>query len=207
VITFTLKPKGVVELAQRPDVDQVVADLAASCWVDTFVEYMTGTMPAGVSVRDRFEPSAFTTYNLQARNHWYQRLQMRRIGHLVPFFSPRAVNWARLATALTKPSAGNIQGALRDLARQTMPHMRDMISKPGIGWRIKVSGKRKVKVTLSYPGARILNRKPEFAEEFRDLDRGGTAMRMRTRARFLFKHRMAALCRNGGMLSQAKAAA
>ncbi len=195
MIRFTLTAKGLLQLAIKPDRDQLVSEIERDVWVQTLREYVTGTMPgpASANVLDRFKPSAFTRFGFTARSQGYQRRQLRILGQLRPFFSPRSLNWLKVAQALTKPSASGIQGALRSMARQAKPHMRDQITIPGVGHNISVSGSKQIKVTLTYRAARPLNARPYFAAEFRDLARGGTFGRMRQRANTLRRERMAEL--------------
>lgn len=197
MIRCTLTAKGLFELAIRADRDRLVAEAARDAWVQALHEYATGTMPgpAGANILDRFKPSAFTRFGFTARSQGYQRRQMRILGELRPFYSPRTLNWLKVAQALTKPSAGGIQSALRSMARQSKPHMRDQITIPGVGHNIAVSGAKKIKIKLSYPAARQLNYRPYFAAEFSDLKRGGTFGRLRMRAKKLFNRRFAEICK------------
>ncbi len=197
MIRCTLTAKGVFELAARGDRDRLVADAARDAWVQTLREYVTGTMPAlgGANILDRFKPSAFTRFGFSARSEGYQRRQLRILGEIRPFYSPRALNWLKVAQALTKPSASSIQSALRSMSRQMKPHMRDTITIPGVGHSITTSGAKKVRITLRYPAARPLNAKPFAAREFRDLRRGGTITKLRKRAKQIYNERFAEICK------------
>ena len=81
------------------------------------------------------------------------------------------------------------------------PHLRDLITRPGIGHRILVGGNTQAKITITYPAARPLNANPQYGEELRDLTLAGyrdwTAII--SRANQLFTEAIAAL--NNGRAS------
>lgn len=192
MMTFTLTAKGMFELAIRADRDRVVAEAMRDAWVQTLREYATGTMPAPASanILDRFKPQAFTRFGFTERSAGYQRRQMRILGELRPFYSPRSLNWIKVAQAIAKPSATGIQSALRSMSRFSKPHLRDQISLPGIGHNITTSGTKRIRIQLTYRAARALNAHPFAAAEFRDLARGGTAGRLLRRAQNLYRQRI-----------------
>src|SRR5690606_12601359 len=95
------------------------------------------------------------------------------------------MDFSKVAKVLTEPSAGNALAALKDLARQNKPHMRDIITSPGIGWRVTVVGKTKPRLKIVWPGARVLNYHPQYAAEWRDLRRGGAYRAIMARAKQL----------------------
>lgn len=181
------QPKGVFTLAVAKNADRIVAQAAQSAQVQALVEYATGILP-GASPLEKFKPGAFGRFGFSARSDAYQRQQRKRLGDVMPFVSPRiGANFAKAALALAKGSTGAAIAALRDLAKQTGPHLRSVITKPGIGWRVQATGTaRRLAVRITWPAASKLNYRPQFAAEFRDLRRGGHFRRIQSRAAALF---------------------
>ena len=181
MIRLAMRPRGKIALLVRRDAPELIANLFTGALTQAAVEFCTGRLKP-VSVKDRFSTGAFATHRYSQRAASYRAKQQKRLGRIQPFFSPRvSLNFQKVAEALTKPGVGSTVSALRDLARQSQPHLRDLITTPGVGWRVQVKGKRKQVLSITFPAARILNRRPQYARAFGDLRRGGAYRAIRAR--------------------------
>ncbi|MCX7032433.1 MAG: hypothetical protein NT046_00450 [Arenimonas sp.] len=140
-------------------------------------EYCTGTLSTA-SILDRFGSKGLARYGLRHRSAGYARRQTRDLNLRGPaaFISPRNIPAARITSALqglasAKGGAATLLAASRLLASSaSRPHLRDLITQPGIGHRILVGGSgARSKITITYPAANMLNRNPQYGEELRDL--------------------------------------
>jgi hypothetical protein len=153
--------------------------LMSACLTQALREYAEGRLrPANLG--DRFKPTAFARYNLTRRQGRYMQAQRRAMGAPTPYVSPNRRNFFRTAMALAKGNLAAAAAALaRDLASKKGTHLRDDIRKPGSGYQIRASGTRSVRVRITYPAARILNRirrganAEAYRRELPDLTRGG----------------------------------
>lgn len=192
MIRTALRPKGIIALLVDRRAPEIYRDLWIGALTQAAIEYCTGRLQR-TSVKDRFGEAAFSTHRYAQRDGGYQDRQLKHIGRVVPFFSPRApMNFLKVAKALTEPSAGNTISALKDIERQNKPHLRDVITQPGIGWRVTVTGKNKPRLKIIWPAARILNTRPKYAAEWRDLRRGGAYRAIMARAKQLVDRGMKA---------------
>lgn len=138
----------------------------------------------GAKVRDRFAPGAFSRYGFKDRTIRYQERQKKTMGFVAPYRSPRAPrSYAALARiATTAATGGTISpAALANAARQAYRSpisMMKRVQQPG-GYGVQSNGKRRIKTTLRWPGARILNRIRKsgdaaiYRKQFADLLLGG----------------------------------
>jgi hypothetical protein len=162
VFALALKPTGLLRFAVLPQRDQVLTDLAAATLTQALAEYASGRMPRA-NARMRFEASAFSRQGFLPRSNGYTRRQMRMLGRVLPYVSPRRANLAGVALSLAKaarsPNAGAALGVIKAISKAMAPRMRDLVLRPGIGHRImRSAGRRRVLVSVSWPGARVLNR-------------------------------------------------
>lgn len=149
--------------------------------------YATGKL-RGANILDRFKPGADKVYGFSGRTAKYDEWQKRTMGTTRPYFSPRGTRRGSLlplAKQLVNIANGRTISAkalVNALARgqnrdRSKPHMRDIVRVPGRGHNIITRGKGKMKTTIKWPGARILNRlkhrAPEYRREFADLRMGG----------------------------------
>jgi hypothetical protein len=164
--------KGIYATAKVGD-SAIVARAWLSAGKQALEEYVTGRgHPALI---DRFQASAFARYGFAGRTPKYQKAQMKWLGAVLPYVSPRRGSYGAVATALLK---GNLSKAMHAFNRsQGGPRMRDLVRQPGIGYRITASGKRLLVLRLRLPGARALNqlggRGEVYRQQFVDLSRGG----------------------------------
>jgi hypothetical protein len=139
-------------------------------------EYCRGVL--NPSILDRFGTKGPSRYPLRRRSVAYVRRQTRDLTLRGPasFVGPRNPPAARIAQAMqglasAKGGAATLLAASRLLASSaTKPHLRDLITRPGIGHRILLGGSgARAKITITYPAARALNANPAYADELRDL--------------------------------------
>lgn len=139
-------------------------------------EYCRGMLSP--SILDRFGTRGPSRYPLRHRSASYVRRQSRDLTLRGPatFVSPRNLPAARIASALqglasAKGGAATLLAASRALASTaSKPHLRDLITRPGVGHRILHGGSgARAKITITYPAARALNANPVYADELRDL--------------------------------------
>jgi hypothetical protein len=176
VLTFAIKmtPRG-LQISQLTRQPSRLRGLARAALLRAVSEYCRGELP--ISILDRFGRRAVAIYPLRHRSAGYVKRQTRdiRLRGPAPFVSPRDVPAAKIAQALqglasAKPGAAQLLAAGRVLtSSSSRPHLRDLITRPGTGHRILVSGGAKAKVTITYPAARALNANPQYGEELRDL--------------------------------------
>lgn len=185
MIQFVLVKRGIFRWAAGTKGRDDLAGAATQAWVQALSEFASGKLPAA-SPKQRFDPSAFGRFGYRSRTEGYQDRQLRAQGEIRPFYSPRRLNFAKVAEALLRPSSGSAVAALNDLARQSTPRLADVITTPGIGWIVRASGKNRITVRLIHPAARVLNRRPTYAREFADLKRGGQLRAIKARAQQIF---------------------
>lgn len=182
--------RGLFSLIARPDADQTLIAIAQRAITLALTEFASGGMPQSVTAR--FKPSAFGLMNYTRRTDAYTRRQTKILGAATPYVSPRRITLDKLLLAAVKPTASAVIGAAKDLARQSTkafaPHLRDQITIPGIGWHLRISGRRQIRIKLVHPAARILNRAKggQYAREFTDLRRGGQDQAIMSRAQHWF---------------------
>ena len=144
-------------------------------------EYARGILrPA--NILDRFGADGLVRYGLRTRSYGYRRRQERdpTLMRAQAFISPRSVNIGSLVNRLRSlAQAKDGSQALTRIAESLnaqnagRPHMRDLVTKPGIGHTIAVSGVSKLRIMMTWPAARPLNANPQYGEEFRDLTLAG----------------------------------
>lgn len=155
------------------------------------VKYATGRL-RGASLRDRMIPGAFQRYHFSRRDARYERQQIRRLGQLIPYYSPRIIDMAGLTIALTKGNAQDLFRKVADMANRYKPHLRDLVRVPGTGFTVRESpnSSRTVSAFLALPGARVLNRNKNgvsgaaYREELLDFSLGGNRDAMALWAEF-----------------------
>lgn len=155
MILIRLSASGLFGFAMRKDKDEIFTARASRAQVQAVTDFMVGrTSP---TFADRLQPSAFGIYGFQRRDEAYQALQRRRLGGVFPYYGPWKRNFTRLAVALLRGKAKATVTALRDLIIRQV-HMRDIITKPGIGFTVSQTvGARQIVTQLRLPGARVLN--------------------------------------------------
>lgn len=194
MISFEFKPNGALGFLVSRDAGERLDRIWSGALVQAATEYATGRLEP-VNVKDRFRPDAFGTHGYQARSTSYQAKQRKHLGRVTPFVSPRRpLNFQKVTEAILKPSTGSVVSALRDLDRQMRPHLKDTVTKPGIGWRIRLTGKRRKTLRIAWPATRMsgLNGTPYAAAEWKDLKRGGAAIAILGRAKQLVDQALAA---------------
>jgi hypothetical protein len=165
----------------KPDQGRkAVADLRwaiAEAHKTAYREYMTGRLTA--NFRERLEPSAFGVYGMTSRSAKYQKAQLKKLGSIYPYYSPRGMDFGAIAKALANPTID-----LKRIARamvQSMSsgmHMRDLIRIQGSGWNVRFTVTSKyVRSVLRLPGARALNKGGSknaiYRQQLADLSMGG----------------------------------
>lgn len=134
---------------------QGLAVIVKSAQVQAFTEYATGRLRP--SLRDRLMPAAFGVYGFKKREAKYQRRQIKVLGTIRPYYSPRRPNLLKVTQAIVSGKALAIVRATQDVAvRQA--HMADILRRPGSGYNVVSRGKTSVKTRLTLPGAKILNK-------------------------------------------------
>ncbi len=172
---------GWVAKRKEPQRNQEILAAAQTSNEVALTRYAAGqTNP---NLQSRMRPDGFELYGLAERSFTYRRRQMKVLGVLTPYFSPRRVDFLSLARAVSngKINHRKVQKII-DAVRKMVdgkPHMRELLKIPGLGFVIKSSkAARAVKTSLTLPGARILNRgrDPEKSAIYRaqlvDLQRG-----------------------------------
>lgn len=201
MLTFTTKPGKSFAWVVEGKGKKAIRENASQAIRWALADYVRMRQP------DRFKKSAFATYGFALRSKGYIKKQMRAVNTagMVPFVSPRiSVEWAMqmLAKVAREQAGGPVSGAVIKLAatanealrRAGTPHMRDLIRVPGSGYSI-IGKNRNAK--LIQPGARILNRHKKYANEFRNLHRGGDARWIMMRAEHHFNRLMKATAKPG----------
>ena len=164
---------GLLAGVKRPDLQQHVVTTATVCLMQATQEWITRA--SSPSLKDRFGPGAFALNRFSRRSPAYEKRQRKKFGTAQPFRSPRSDNFAALATRLIK---GDILGATKALQRIYTDPMYRVIFQRGRGWNIRPRPtSTQAGISISWPGARNLNRggakNRHYAQEFRDLNRGG----------------------------------
>lgn len=174
---FLWTVKGLFAAAQQPKqtVAEQVTSIVKGVQVSVLTDYALGKMTP--SLRDRLKPSAFAIYKFTRRTKKYEKQQIRALGTIRPYYSPRKLNFLKVAKAITDRNM-NPMKLLRAVGSLNKgPHMADLLKMPGVGFAVKSSGKRKVVTRLTLPGARILNklggRGKIYREELLDMSLGG----------------------------------
>jgi hypothetical protein len=186
LIKFTTDAsKGLFRLA-GPKAQRDMTHMTAMALKRAAEEFCLGTLQP-VNIKDRFKAAGFAKFGYSRRTGKYRKAQLRSFGAVLPFVSPRTANYEYLALALVRPSLGAFIAAARDAANKNKPRMSRIITKPGIGHRVTVTGKNRLVLRIRYPGARPLNAKPKYREEFVDLRRGGQSRAIHARAGLLFR--------------------
>lgn len=156
------------------------------------MEWASGKGQVRSKLADRFGPGAFAKYGFTPRNRGYQNQQRKAMGQPRPYFSPRRMNYAKLATGL---ATGNALAALRGLQEISRnAHTATLVQRPG-GYLISgTNGSRTTRVKITFPGARILNRLGAkgdvYRKEFRDLNRGSDLAKILMRADDIFAEQL-----------------
>ena len=171
-IKMTTRGLRITQLMRQP---RGLRGIARAALLRAVGEYCRGELP--ISILDRFGTSGLRTYGLRHRSAGYVRRQTRdlRLRGPAAFISPRDIPAAKIAQALqglasAQPGAAQLLAAGRALTSSNgRPHLRDLITRPGIGHRILVGGSAKAKVTVTFPAARALNANPVYGDELRDL--------------------------------------
>lgn len=154
---LTLTFSGLFAAAMQGNLEDWIERQARSCLVDSVEEWIVGRQSP--SLRDRFGPNAYSRYGFTRRTPKYEKAQKRVLGAAQPYASPRGLNFQRAALAIAK-GAGDpraIVRAARDLIHQFGTPMRVRIFQPG-GHTVRAVGSRLIRVRLTLPGARNLNR-------------------------------------------------
>lgn len=169
---------GLLGRVRKGDLGNEVKARTKSCLEDAVKEWVTGRQSASLS--SRMKPGALGTYGFKRRSPEYVKQQIRSLGAETPYASPRGnLNFARLATELAKGANANplaIARAMQSLARNMRTPMRKLVVRPG-GYLVRVTGGTKLKVKITLPGARILNkggsRNEAYRRELLDFSKGG----------------------------------
>lgn len=171
---MTLSASGVFAFARKPrgKREREMALLVKAIQHGILTDYASGGMRP--SLKDRLQPSGLAVYGLSPRSTKYRIRQIKTLGVIRPYFSPRRMNFARLALATTKGNAQQMIRATEALTR-FKPHMADIIHKPGIGFNVRHMGGRNVRSSITYPVARKLNsdRNKKYRKELTNLTLGG----------------------------------
>jgi hypothetical protein len=193
-----------------------IRPIARAALAQSLSEYARGE-GRYASVTDRFGRSGGALYGFRMRSPGYVRRQTRdlRLRGPAAFVSPRNIPVRQLISAVQGVASARggaatmlaSSRALSAVAAQSRPHMRDLVTKPGIGHQIRSSGSTRINLTLTWPGARVLNTHPVYADEFRDLTKGGNRdwRAILRRAREIFDDHIRAI--NRGAAARASMAA
>lgn len=144
--------------------------------------YATGQLQPA-NLRHRFGSGAFGLYGFRRRTRGYIAKQRRdpNLGGPAAYVGPRRIDVRALiarveATARATSAPGVLAAASQALtaaAQRGRTPLRQAILRPGTGHRIVVTSGARPTVTITYPAARMLNAHPHYAEQLRDLTRGG----------------------------------
>jgi hypothetical protein len=158
----------------KRDKNELFTARAREAQIRALADFMTGRMSPRFA--DRLQPSAFGVYGFAARSQKYQRQQIKVLGAVFPYYGPWRRNYARLATAILRGKVKAVLSAVRNLVTRQV-HLRELITKPGVGFAINQTGTRKIVTQLTLPGASALNRAGSkgrlFRQQLGDLTRGG----------------------------------
>lgn len=177
MLKMSMKFTGLFGRVQRGE-GRDVANAAGRAAVEQAVgEWVTRREAPSLSAR--MAPSAFSTYGMSKRSEAYTKEQ-RRANHVIqPYASPRRPNYRRLAEIIARGSKADPRRLLRavqELQRLHTTPMRQLVLRPG-GHRIQVTGGNTVRVRLTLPGARVLNKggakNQKYRDELLDMARGG----------------------------------
>lgn len=177
MINIKLTFGGLLGRVRKGDIGNEVKARTKSCLEEAVKDWVTGRQSASLS--SRMKPGAIGTYGFKRRSPEYVKQQIRRLGAEIPYASPRyALNFARLATELAKGARANplaLARAAQSLARNMRTPMRKLVVRPG-GYLIRITGGTAIKVKLTLPGARIMNkggsRNEAYRRELLDFDKG-----------------------------------
>lgn len=181
MLKFTMRETArglqVRQLLRQPKGLRVIVK---GCLFQAMSEYASGKL-AAASILDRFGRGGLARYGGRHRSAGYVTRQTRDLNLRGPaaFVSPRNVPAAKIANALravasAKGAPGILLAASRALtANPNRPHLRDLITRPGVGHHIIAAGNATVRVTMTFPAARALNANPQYADELRDLSKAG----------------------------------
>ncbi len=173
---------GWVAKRTEPQRNQEILATAQHANEVTLTRYAAGqTNP---NLQSRMRPDGFELYGLAERSFTYRRRQLKVLGVLTPYYSPRRVDFLSLARVIANGKVNHkkvekILKAVRKMV-ENKPHMRELLKIPGFGFVVKSSmASRQVKTSLALPGARILNRGRDaeksaiYRAQLSDLQRGG----------------------------------
>lgn len=178
MLRVTLTFGGLLGRVRKGDLGNEVKRRTKSCLEDAVRDWVTGRQSASLS--SRMKPGAIGAYGFKRRSPKYVKQQIRSMGAETPYASPRGtLNFARLTTELLKGGNANplvIARAMKSLARNMRTPMRKLVVRPG-GYLIRITGGTRIKVKLTLPGARILNkggsRNEAYRRELLDFTKGG----------------------------------
>ncbi len=169
MIALKMKFGGLFGRMKRGDAANLVRSTARACLHQAVEEYVTGTQEPSLS--KRMVPGAIMSYGFKRRDPEYVKQQKRDGGGERPYSSPRKTNYARLAMIISRPdrvSPLQLLRATEALARAYRTPMKKLVTRPG-GYRILVAGAGNVlRIKLTLPGARILNRGGSRNEAYRN---------------------------------------
>lgn len=163
--SLNLSGTGIWAAIARGDQSQVASDAMKAAATQALTEWAQGKNGAKMPLPLRFTADGKRALGLSNRSPAYMALIARQQGgRYVPYRSPRrGLNWGELALALAT-FAGNpraiqqlMMTAAKVVSRSAGAHMADVITTPG-GFRVRASGGRRVRVNLTLPAARVLNR-------------------------------------------------
>jgi hypothetical protein len=158
MIKMALKVTGLFGRLRKGDLANEIRTKTKGCLEDAVKDYVTGTQDPSLS--SRMKPGAINVYGFKRRSPEYVKQQIRRNGSDAPYNSPRYTDLTRLAQIISRGdriSALQLLRASEALARAHRTPMRKLVTRPG-GYRIAISGANTLKVKLTLPGAKILNR-------------------------------------------------
>lgn len=174
MISMKMSFSGLFGRLRKGDLANEVRTRTRSCLEDAVKDWVTGKQDPSLS--SRVGPAALATYGFKRRSPAYVKQQIRTLGREQPYASPRWTNYGRLADALLKGDPRAILRATQWLVRNSRTPMRKLITRPG-GYAISVKGGNTLKVKITLPGARILNRGGSRNEVYRkqllDMSLGG----------------------------------
>lgn len=169
MIAFKMKVNGLFARLKKGDAGDIVRNNARGCLKQAVEEYVTGTQTPSLS--KRMVPGAIMAYGFKRRSPEYVKQQIRDGGGERPYASPRKTNYARLALIISQPhrfSPQQLLKATEALARAYRTPMRRLVTRSG-GYNIQVAGAARVlRIKLTLPGARILNRGGSRNEAYRN---------------------------------------
>ncbi len=178
MIRVTLSAKGVFAFARKPknEREKIYMGMVKKAQHEILSEYASGRT-WGAKLGDRLKPSAWAIYGLKPRSAGYQRQQIRALGVITPYASPRVMHLGELTRNIIEGRVQRVIRELKKLSDHNHPHMADILTKPTVGFTVKqFSVRTNVRSTLRLPGARILNRNPQnqvYSNQLLNLNLGG----------------------------------